>query len=363
MGKKIRCAVLGAGWWGTFAHIPALQENPDAELIAIQHHDRETADRIARDFQIPVAVTTTEELLSIDGLEAVVISSAPFLHYTQALAALQAGKHVLVEKPMTFTAAQAEELIEMADRKHLQLLISCPWHYTEHARQARKLIQEGELGAIRMISILMTNPIDHLLRGDDMSPTHGTPALPPYLHPSQATYSDAAVAGGGQIYTQVSHVAAYLPFLTGAQATDVFARFHCDGAAVDIYDTLTVRMDNGSIVSIASTGATSLNRRDYQVRVFGTKGILFLELWRGKMELVPLTGEARSFPDLGEDEIYPHKTPAWNLIDSIGDPRRNQSPGRLGLTAMEIVEAACLSAKGGGNIRVASLKRAHTQEV
>jgi predicted dehydrogenase len=196
----------------------------------------------------------------------------------------------------------------------------------------------------------MTNPISHLLRGSSTQPTHGTP----YIHPHARTYSDPKVAGGGQIYTQISHVAAYLTFLTGSWPAEVFARFHNDGEAVDIYDVLSLQMTNGSLVSIASTGATSISRRDFELRVFGTKGMLFMDLWQGRMEFVPMNGERRVYPDLAEEEIYPHMAPAMNLIDSILDPSTNRSPAILGHAAMDTIDAACRSAETGSVIRVSS---------
>lgn len=351
MQNKIKCGVIGAGWWATFAHIPALLAHPMAELVAIQNDDSEQAQRIIHDFGIPFAFSTSTELLAMDDISAIIVSSSPNLHYQDALAALAAGKHVLIEKPMTLTVAQAVELVEMAKSRGSQFLISCPWHYTSHARAAERLIGDGELGKVRMISVLMTNPISHLLRGDGTEPTHGTP----YMHPREGTYSNPAVAGGGQIYAQVCHAAAYLTFLTGARPTEVFARFHNDGAVLDIYDTLNLRMNDGSIVTIASTGATSLERKDFEVRIFGTKGMLFLDLWKGRMEFVPLVGVPSVYPDLEKDAIYPHQAPAMNLIDALRDPRLNKSPATFGVAAMEVIEAATQSAKSGNNILVSSL--------
>jgi predicted dehydrogenase len=349
--NQIKCGVIGAGWWATFAHIPALLGHPNAELVAVQKRSRQEAQKVADDFGIPIACTTTSELLAVDGLEAVVVSSTPNLHYEHALAALALGKHVLIEKPMTLTVAQAVELVEMARSRGSQFLISCPWHYTAHASEAQRLVSNGDMGKVRMISMLMTNPISHLLRGDGTQPTHGTP----YMHPREGTYSNPTIAGGGQIYAQVCHAAAYLTFLTGARPSEVFARFHNDDADLDIYDTLDLQMNDRSIVTIASTGATSLERKDFEVRVFGTKGMLFLDLWRGKMEFVPLVGQPHVYPDLEEDAIYPHQSPARNLIDSIRNPRLNLSPATLGVAAMEVIEAACRSARSGENVLVSSL--------
>ena len=353
MPDKIKCGVIGAGWWATFAHIPALLSHPNVELIAIQNNDPQEAQKIAHDFGIPIACTTASELLAIEGISAIVVSSSPSLHYQDAYAALAQGKHVLIEKPMTLTVAEAMELVTLADEHGTQFLISCPWHYTAHAVEAQRLIRNGDVGQVRMISVLMTNPIGDLLRGADTQPTHTNGA--PYMHPRAGTYSDPKVAGGGQIYAQVCHAAAYLTFLTGARPAEVFARFHNDGAELDIYDALDLRMDDSSIVTIASTGATSLGRKDFEVRVFGTKGMLFLDLWRGKLEFVPLIGEPHAYPDLEEDAVYPHLAPARNLIESIQNPRRNQSPATLGVAAMEVIEGASRSATSGNNILVSSL--------
>lgn len=351
MQDKIKCGVIGAGWWATFAHIPALLGHPDAELVAIQNDNPQEAKKIAHDFCVPLACTTVKELLAIEDISAVVVSSSPNLHYQNALAALACGKHVLIEKPMTLTVVESIHLLRMAEKQRKQFLISCPWHYTPHAIEAQRLIRSGALGELRMISVLMTNPIDGLLRGTDTQPTHGIP----YMYPRAGTYSDPNIAGGGQIFAQVCHAAAYLTFLTGARAKEIFARFHNDGSVLDIYDSLNLLMDDSSITTIASTGATSQERKDFEVRVFGTKGLLFLDLWRGKLELVPLIGQTTSYPDLDEDAVYPHQAPARNLIDSILDPSCNRSPATFGLAAMEVIEGACRSAKSGANILVSSL--------
>jgi predicted dehydrogenase len=353
VNDRIRCGVIGAGWWATFAHIPALLSHPRAELLAIQKNKIDQARKVASHFGIPYACTTTQELLAIDGLEAVVVSSSPHLHFEQAASALKMGKHVLIEKPMTLTASQARELLDLAGERKLQFLISCPWHYTAHAAQAQHLIRTGKLGSLRMISVLMTNPVSQLLRGEDTVPTHNGEAA--YLQPRAGTYSDPAIAGGGQIYAQVCHVAAYLTFLTGSTANDVFARFHSDGAHLDIYDALNLRMVDGTLVSIASTGATSLNLRTYEIRIFGTGGMLYLDLWRGTMEFTSMAGDTLKYPQLGPNEIYPHQAPAINLIDSILAPAVNRSPASLGVAAMEVIEAACISAKSGQNVSVPSL--------
>lgn len=343
-----RVGILGAGWWATTAHIPALQNHPHAQLLAVQSRDRTKAKKIAADFDARHACTGVDELLDCPGLVAVIVSSTPNVHYVQAKAALERGLHVLIEKPMTFTVAEARELVGLAAAKNVQLLISCPWHYTAHGIEARRIIASGELGRIKMISVLMTNPIDKLLKGINTSPTHGMDHV--YVEPRHGSYNDPSIAGGGQIYCQVSHAAAYLTFLTGFRAAEVFARFDNDGSQNDIYDALSVTLENGALVSLASTAATPLGERNYEVRVFGSKGILLLELWRGTMERVDFAGTRREYPPLAAHEIYPDQSPALNFIDAIRGTAPNGSPGDLGLASMEIIEAACQSASGAGNV-------------
>jgi predicted dehydrogenase len=341
--KKVRIGVVGAGWWATSAHIPAVQSHPCAELVAVQSRDRAKAEMIARDFNAGRACTTVEEMLASGKVDGVIIASTPNVHYIQARAALENGCHVLLEKPMTFTAAEARELVKLAARNHLQLVVSCPWHYTRHGIEARRLIHSGQLGEIKMISVLMTNPIDKLLRGINTSPTHGLDKI--YMEPCPGSYNDPAIAGGGQIYCQVSHAAAYLTFLTGLRPAEVFARFDRDGSPNDIYNALTLTLENGALASLASTGATPLSERNYEVRVFGAKAILQMELWRGTMTLVDFADKRTEFSALMQNEIYPSHSPALNFIDAILGRAANGSPGELGLASMEIIEAACESAQ------------------
>ena len=205
-----------------------------------------------------------------------------------------------------------------------------------------------------MISVLMTNPIDKLLRGINTSPTHGMENV--YVEPRHGSYNDPAIAGGGQIYCQVSHAAAYLTFLTGLRPAEVFARFDRDGSPNDIYNALTITLENGALVSLASTGATPLAERNYEVRVFGSQAILQLELWRGTMTLIDFDGKRTEFKPLAETEIYPSQSPALNFIDAILGQAANGSPGDLGLASMEIIEAACESAQTDRNEKIREIK-------
>jgi predicted dehydrogenase len=142
--------------------------------------------------------------------------------------------------------------------------------------------------------------------------------------------------------------------LTGRQPAEVFARFDNADTTVDIYDALNIKLDDGTLVSIASHGATMLSRRHYEVRVYGTEGMLLMELWKGTMEFHDRQCNVHTYPDIPEADVYPMYAPASNLVDVALGRAPNGSPATLGLFAMKITEAACQSARAGVNVKIAN---------
>lgn len=356
--NKIRCAVIGAGWWATTAHLPVLKSHPGVQLAAVQSLDQAKIQQIARDFGADRALTRWEDVLAIEALDAVIIASTPDMHFTQAKAALKRGLHVLLEKPITFTIQQARELVQLAEAKKLHFVASFPWHFTRHAAEAQRLIRRGELGAIKMISIMMADECLGLYQGLPWKEIFGDGFNPecvpePYVEPGRNSYSDPKIAGGGQIFSQVSHVAAYITFLTGQQATEVFARFDNGPAKIDVYNVINLKLSGNAIVNITSTGATGKTRRVCPVCIYGSNAVLNMDLFAGTMTFQKMDGTVREYPPLSETEIYPMGDPVRNLIDLAAKKTTdNRSPGALGLAAMKIVESACDSAAQQTNILV-----------
>ena len=354
--KTLHCGVLGAGWWACEAHLPALRAHPRARITAVQKRSRDAAEKVARDFGAARACTTLEEMLAPGDLDAVIISSTPNMHFAQARAALAAGLHVLIEKPMTLTAAEAQELWDLAERGNLQFLVSCPWHYTSHVIEAARLVREGALGELKMISILMTNFIEGLYKGLPWGQTFSQEtetaqnAAKPYIEPNRDSYSDPKIAGGGHIYCQVSHIAALIDLLVGQPVRDVFARFDRAGTAVDVYNAINLTLDGGTLVSIASHGAPIHTDRQFELRAYGTTGMLLIELWKGTMEFHPASGKVVKYPPLADDELYPMFAPAKNFVDSALGLAPNRSPACHGVFAMNVIEAACQSATTGQSV-------------
>lgn len=353
--EKARIALIGAGWWGTYAHVPALKQHPQAELVAIQSRSREKANKIAADFNIPMACVTLDEVLAIEGLRGVIISTTPNAHYEQARAALERGLHVLVEKPMTITAAEAGELVALAKQKGVQCLIGCPWHYNAHAIEARRLIQSGALGDVKMATMLFTNTTAGLYRGLPLDKAFGIdaqkhPERLPYRMPGLSSYSDPAVAGGGHIYTQISHIAALLGFLAASDPVEVFARFDNAGGALDVYDAINVQLANGALASLMSHGAPMPGHAQCDIHIHGTQGAIHLDLHAGHLSFYGADGRRVIYPEAPAGERYPLYAPAQNLADCALGAADNGSPGELGWYAMRVIEASSRSARLRANV-------------
>src|SRR5262249_38259184 len=112
-------------------------------------------------------------------------------------------------------------------------------------------------------------------------------------------------------------------------------------------------LEDGIIAGISSTGALGKARRVCPVTVYGTDGILNLELFAGTMSFQSMTGATKEFPPLAEAQIYPMGEPVNHLIDlALRRTKENRSPGELGLAAMKIVEGASRSVRQGANIAI-----------
>ena len=357
INHPLKVGLIGAGWWAAEAHLPALAKHQHARTVAIQTRSADKARKLTEQFGIPHVFTTAEELLALPELDAVIISSTPNVHFAQAKAALERGLHVLIEKPMTLRASESEELIALADRKGVQFLISCPWHYTRHGSLARERLASGAIGEIRLVSVVMSNFTLGFYEGksfaEAMSGSSGIDAsLTPAIEPHRASYSDPATAGGGHIYAQASHVFAYLGFLTGLEPVEISARFANAGTAVDVVNVMHIRFEGGALGSVGSIGTHSDIDRVFEIRVFGTRGMLCLELWKGEFRLRLADGSVEEPPPLNEDEIYPKFLPTFNLVDAALGAAPNLSPATLGHYAMRLIDAACQSAGSSQSIRL-----------
>ena len=150
--KPIGVAIVGTGF-GQKIHIPGFQAHPRTEVVAVYHRDRAKGEAIATAHGIAKTCQTLEEILQLPEVDAVSISTPPFLHADMARAALQAGKHVLLEKPITLTAAEARDLYHLADRQGAIATADFEFRCVPAWQRFAELLAEGYVGEKRLIKI------------------------------------------------------------------------------------------------------------------------------------------------------------------------------------------------------------------
>jgi predicted dehydrogenase len=144
--EEIRLGVIGCGGFGLFALQHFVQVS-QVRLVGMAGTLRPAAEAAARRFGLP-DVGEVADLLARDDVDMVYIATPPFLHYPQAMAALEAGKHVICEKPLALTVEQADEMIATARRKDLLLVTNLMQRYNPLFDKVSALIGSGVLGDV-----------------------------------------------------------------------------------------------------------------------------------------------------------------------------------------------------------------------
>ncbi len=153
--KRVKIGIIGCGYWG-----PKLLRNfesiPSSEVTMVADLNPKALAEATRHFR-DLEVTQDHRQLLASDVEAVVIATPVSTHYRLATEALLMGKHVLVEKPLTRTSAEARQLIELADRQGLTLMVGHTFEYNPAVEMLKSLIDSGEIGKVHYISTTRTN--------------------------------------------------------------------------------------------------------------------------------------------------------------------------------------------------------------
>lgn len=342
--SKVRIGFIGAGWWATVNHIPIFQQRADVEMVGVCRLGAEMLAVVQREFGFPFATEDYRELLA-QGLDGVVVTSPHHVHYEHARAALEAGCHVMVEKPMTLRADHAWDLVRLAEARGLHLLVPYGWQYKEFARQAKQYLDDGWVGAIEHVLCHMASPTKTLFGGDGAPPAQRTAN---FTEPEPMTWQGKD-QGGGYAHGQITHATGLLFWLTGLRAREVQARLSNAAAQVDMYNAATVTFDNGAL-GVFSGAATLPPDSPFQVdiRIFGSEGVLLLDMERARLEVARHDGQ-RIRHDLASNAgAYDCDMPPVRFVELIQGKGENQSPGSAAARSVELIDALFRSSAAGG---------------
>ena len=152
----VRIGVVGYGYWGPNL-VRNFAETAGAELVAVSDLDPKKLETVKKRYPTVRTTTRFQDLLEDKTIDAIAIATPVRAHFDLALAALKAGKHVWLEKPMTETSAQAQQLIDEAERRKRVLLVDHTFVYTGAVRKMGELIRKGDLGRVLYYDSIRVN--------------------------------------------------------------------------------------------------------------------------------------------------------------------------------------------------------------
>lgn len=248
---ELRWGVLGTARIAAEALIPAINAARHNSVIAVGSRNVTRALEFARPFEIPKAFGSYEEVLADADVQAVYIPLPNSEHKGWALKAIEAGKHVLVEKPFALTADEAQEMISAALEKHVVLMEAFMYRYHSRYQKLEELLRKNEIGKLRFVessfSFNLDNPDDIRLN----------PAL-----------------GGGVLYDIGCYNVNLQRMLVGREPLFAQALTHQGSTGVDLQATAT--LDFGEQVYGHFSVAFTAEHQQF-VRVVGTEGLLEME--------------------------------------------------------------------------------------
>lgn len=156
MSDKLKWGILGCASIAKRAVIPGIRASERNEVAAIASRDAEKASRTAEDLDIPIAYSSYEELLADDSIDVVYIPLPNHLHREWTIRAAQAGKHILCEKPLALTAAEAEEMAVACADAGVQLSEAFMYRWHPRYDAIKEIIASGEIGELRGIRSAFT---------------------------------------------------------------------------------------------------------------------------------------------------------------------------------------------------------------
>ena len=357
---KLRLGVIGAGAWSVASHLPRLAHHADVvEFVAVNRRDPVMAESVRSRFGFASAHTDYAGVLDTRP-DIVVVASPVRWHHEQAKAALQAGAHVLVEKPFTLHPDEARDLVATAAAVDRHLLIALGWHYRDIVIRAKELMDsDGGVGDVEHVSIVMSSTTREALVGRQPSFSADQTAgeivsaeQVPELTPRPETLTDPAISGGGYAQAQLSHALGLGLWLTGLRGAEVFAMMSSpQDTAVEFHDSLSVRFTSGAIGSVSGASghlAVNAGKHYLVVQIIGSEGQLTVDLSRELLTRYRMDEGELTVPLAAGAGAYDCAGPVDALVAlAHGDGVDNNSPGELGVRTVEIVEAAYRSARSG----------------
>jgi predicted dehydrogenase len=328
----IKIGIIGYGYWGPNL-VRNFSGNKYFQVAKVADSRQERLDLLKRNYPALGITTNPDDILNDPDIDAVAIATPVFTHFKLAQAALKNGKHVLLEKPMTATAHEAEELTQLAQKKNLVLMVDHTFLYTGGVQKMKQLIDDDTIGKIKYLDSTRINlglfqPDINVLW--DLAP-HDISILT-YLV-SETPFSLNAT-GASHTKNGLENIA----FLTVNFASGLIAHFNCSWSSPVKIRLMLIGGDKKMIVfnDLEPTEKIKIYDTGYKVKTDEEKQRLLVDYRTGDI-FIPKTPNTEALGLMAEDfaqAILNKKIPLANF--------------NSGLAVIKILEAASSSLKAHG---------------
>ena len=328
--RPVRAGIIGSGGIVRYLHLKNILHQPEkTQVVAVCEPSLEAYNATANLFQEagiepPPNQPDFDRFLTeySDRLDAVLIATPHAYHHDQTKACLEAGLHVLLEKPMVMTGAEAQSLIETRDRTGNHLVVAFQGSLSPQIRAAATMLRSGELGNLLSISATIWQ---------NWGPaTVGTWRQQPEL------------SGGGMLFDTGAHMLNTVSDLAGENFAEVAAWIDTCGAPVDIMGTIMGRLASGALVTMHACGQT-INTCRSDIYVFCTGAILRTGAWGERLEM-----QRQGRKQLRTVKVPTTFGPWGQFLAVLNGEMANPSPPEIGLRMAKLWDAIRASAAQKG---------------
>jgi predicted dehydrogenase len=254
--RKLKIGLIGCGKVAFEHHLPSLKRIARAEIVAVADRQIDRLVRLTKDYPTVTQYTTAAELLQDPRVEAVGVLTHTPSHHEIGLAALQAGKHVFLEKPLALSRIECDRLVEAGRVSGNKTMVCFNLRWHRLIRQAKQIVSSGRLGSIVAIRSVYT----HFRDGKDAPDWHRK-----LCH------------GGGVTFNESVHHIDLWRYLLRQEIEDIFA-FHTPSATYeDETSVINARLSGGTLATAINTFQTSPTS---ELEIYGSRGRLALCLYR-----------------------------------------------------------------------------------
>src|SRR5579864_8450424 len=274
--RVVRVGVLGAGAWACGAHLPGYARDPRCRVVGIADTEKDRAEHAARAFGIPVVTTDARELLAREDVDLIDVCTPSHTHFELAWSALEAGKHVLCEKPVAYDYRDTKRARDLARSKRLKTKVGLTFRYSPAMRYMRELVAGGFIGTPFIFNgyeqnsqwLDPMNPLRQVNPDADQSVLHVS-SLEGYGAP---IIDLAHLFVGSDLNRVVGAMRNFIPERV-VRATGQLMRMNIDDG-----DIFLGEFKNGALCSVQTSFVTVGNYPGIEARVYGSEGALICRL-------------------------------------------------------------------------------------